>query len=163
MIVVTDTSVVLNLAWLGEARLLELVFQHVVAPDAVKREFERLAFADPRFHELQFPEFIEVAPAIQIPDELAENDDLDEGEIAALALAIERGIRNVLIDEKAGRIAARALGLKPSGLLGLLVEAKRRGLINAVLPLADALRDGARFRMTEDLRKEIAMLAGERE
>ena len=163
MIVVTDTSVVLNLVWLGEARLLEIVFQHVVAPDAVKREFERLALADARFHGLRFPEFIEVSPAVQIPDALAENDDLDEGEIAALALAVERGIRNVLIDEKAGRIAARSLGLKPSGLLGLLVESKRRGLISTVLPFADRLREGARFRMTEDLRNEIARLAGESE
>ncbi len=163
MIVVTDTSVVLNLVWLGEARLLEIVFQHVVAPDAVKREFDRLTVADARFQGLRFPEFIEVSPAVPIPDALAENDDLDEGEIAALAVAIVRRIRNVLIDEKAGRIAARALGLKPSGLLGLLVEAKRRGFINAVLPLADALRDRARFRMTEDLRNEIARLAGESE
>lgn len=163
MIVVTDTSVVLNLVWLGEARLLELIFQRVVAPDAVKREFDRLAVADARFRGLRFPEFIKVCPAAQIPAALTENDDLDEGEIAALALAVERRIQNVLVDEKAGRIAARALGLKPSGLLGILVEAKRRGLIGAVIPLADALRDRARFRMTEDLRNQIARLAGESE
>jgi hypothetical protein len=66
-----------------------------------------------------------------------------------------RGIRHVLIDEAAGRRAALALGLLPSGLLGLLVEAKKRALLPAVLPLLDRLRDDARFYLGEDLRHRI--------
>lgn len=161
MIVVTDTSVVLNLAWLGAADLLRELFGDALAPDAVKQEFERLARVELRFKGLSFPDFIAVAEPLKIPDLLTKNDALDAGEIAALALAVERQIRNILIDEKAGRVAARALGLIPSGLLGILVEGKRRGLIRQVLPLLDRLREGARFRMTEQLREEIAGLAGE--
>jgi predicted nucleic acid-binding protein len=126
VIVVTDTSVVLNLAWLREERLLPELFVSVLAPPAVRAEFERLVLADHRFRGLRFPDFVTVAAPARIPDSLAANDDLDPGEIAALALALERGIRNVLMDETAGRAAALALGLQPSGLLGLLVEAKRR-------------------------------------
>lgn len=161
MIVVTDTSVVLNLTWLREGRLLAALFGSVLAPPAVRAEFERLALADHRFRGLRFPDFIILESPTSLPDALTANEDLDAGEIAALALALERGIRYVLIDETAGRAAAIALGLQPSGLLGLLVEAKKRALISAVLPLLDQLRDSARFRVGDALRNRIAALAGE--
>jgi predicted nucleic acid-binding protein len=161
VIVVTDTSVVLNLAWLREERLLAELFEGVLAPPAVRAEFERLASSDRRFQGLHFPQFITVEAPYSLPDHLTSNDDLDAGEIAALALALERGIRQILIDELAGRKAAVALGLQPSGLLGLLVESKKRALIPAVLPLLDRLRDKARFHISSELRGRIATLAGE--
>jgi predicted nucleic acid-binding protein len=161
VIVVTDTSLVVNLAWLREERLLADLFGSVLAPPAVRIEFERLALADPRFHGLHFPACVTVEAPARIPEVLARNDNLDAGEIAALALALERGIRFVLIDEQAGRAAAVALGLQPSGLLGLLVEAKKRGLIPAVLPMLDRLWESARFRIGDDLRRRIATLARE--
>lgn len=61
VIVVTDTSVVLNLAWLREERLLEELFGSVLAPPAVRTEFERLSLADHRFRGLHFPDFVIVA------------------------------------------------------------------------------------------------------
>jgi predicted nucleic acid-binding protein len=161
VIVVTDTSVVLNLSWLGEERLLTDLFGQVLAPSAVRDEFERLAGADSRFRGLVFPSVICVEDPTEIPDALASNEDLDVGEIHALALALERGIRHVLIDELAGRTAAISLGLAPSGLLGLPVEAKKRSLIPEVLPFLDRLRDDARFRIADDLRQRIAVLANE--
>jgi predicted nucleic acid-binding protein len=127
----------------------------------VRFEFERLAIVDHRFRGLRFPDFIIAEEPTSLPHALTSNNDLDVGEIAALALALERGIQFVLIDEVAGRAAAVALGLQPSGLLGLLVEAKKRALISSVLPLLDQLRDKARFHVGNDLRNRIAALAGE--
>ena len=101
-----------------------------------------------------------VAAPLAIPAALASDDSLDPGEVAALALALERGIRDVLIDD-AARTAALNLGLQPAGLLGLLVQAKKRALIPHVLPLLDQLRDDARFRVDDDLRHRIAALSGE--
>jgi predicted nucleic acid-binding protein len=161
LIVAADTSVVLNLAWLRQDRLWPELFDRVLAPPAVQAEFQRLVLADHRFHGLRFPEFIFIEPSGALPHVLTANEDLDPGEVAVLALALDRGIRHVLIDEAAGRRAALALGLQPSGLLGLLVEAKKRALIPAVLPLLDHLRDRARFHVGDDLRQRIAGLAGE--
>jgi predicted nucleic acid-binding protein len=161
VIVVTDTSVVLNLAWLHHEHLLPSLFDTVLAPAAVVTEFDRLAKNEPRFQGLHFPAFIVIASPISIPPSLDSDENLDPGEIAALALALERGIRDVLIDEAAGRAAAVAHGLRPSGLLGLLVQAKKLALIPRVLPLLDRLRDGARFRVDDKLRSRIATLANE--
>jgi len=86
---------------------------------------------------------------------------LTPGEIGALALALERGIRDVLIDEKAARAVAIHLGLRPSGLLGVLLRAKKLSLLGAVLPLLDRLRNEADFRVDDELRARISGLAGE--
>ena len=161
MIVVTDTSVVLNLAWLREDRLLAALFGGVLAPPIVCEEFERLARVDSRFRGLTFPAFIEVIAPTGIPANVAAIKDLDPGEVGALALAVERRIRDVLIDEKAGRIAALHLGLRPSGLLGVLLRAKKQGFVAAVLPLLDRVRHEAEFRVDDELRARIAVLAGE--
>lgn len=55
------------------------------------------------------------------------------------------------MDEHLGRETARYLGLRYIGLIGALVEAKRRGLIRAVKPALDALRDIAGFRVDDAL------------
>ena len=66
-----------------------------------------------------------------------------------------------MIDEQAGRAAAVSLGLRVSGLLGVLIAAKRRGLLERVEPLLDRLISGARFWMDDALRMRVLKLAGE--
>jgi len=67
----------------------------------------------------------------------------------------------VLMDERAGRSVARTLGLRPLGVLGVLIKAKASGRLPFVLPLLDALEEGARFRVSESLRADVARLTGE--
>lgn len=122
MIVVIDTSVVLHLCFLHEEGLLTKFYEQIVAPSAVQREFERLATFDKRFKGLAFPAFIEIVDPTAIPDQLKSAITLDEGEIAALAVAVERKIRDVLIDERPARQMAKQLGLRVSGLLGIWKE-----------------------------------------
>ncbi len=161
MIVVTDTSVVLNLAFLRQEGLLPRLYAVILAPPTVREEFVRLAGSDQRFRGLRFPAFIGLAAARVVHPALREDRSLDPGEVAAMSLALERGIRDVLMDERAGRAAALALGLRPSGLLGVLVQAKQNGWIPRVSPLIDALENGARFRVSADLRERILRLADE--
>jgi predicted nucleic acid-binding protein len=161
VIVVTDTSVVLNLCWLHQESLLPAIYEDVLAPGQVRLEFERKATTDPRFAGLRFPPFITLAEPAAIPAILATNPDLDPGEIAALALALERGIADVLIDEKSGRAAAIALGLHVSGLLGVLIEGKQRRLVPALRPLIDTLVVDARFWIDPGLREHVLLLADE--
>ena len=161
MIVVTDTSVVLNslLAPPGVVALRHL--RGVLAPEQVRLEFGRKAATDPRFTGLIFPPFITVAQPVVIPSALASNTALDPGEIVALALALERGIADVLIDESPGRTAALALGLHVSGLIGVLIEGKHRNLVPALRPLPDRLVTGARFWLADRLRERVLRSVGE--
>jgi uncharacterized protein len=161
VIVVTDTSVVLNLCLLGEEAILPALYRSISAPEIVANEFNRLVLSDPRFRELVFPDCIELAsPSLILPD-LISTRRLDAGEIAAISLAVERRAEAILIDEKAGRAAASSLGLKPLGLLGVLLEAKRASLIADLSPLLDRLETEAKFRIGTDLRKRVLRAAGE--
>lgn len=161
MIVVTDTSVVLNLCFLNQEGLLSALFEKLLAPSAVRQEFERLAREDARFQGLLFPSFISVEDPAIVPDRLRQATGLNQGEIMALALAVERGIRDVLIDERAARRVAEELGLRVSGLLGVLLAAKRRRLIPALAPLIDQLQSRARFWIDPALRAQLLANAGE--
>lgn len=69
---------------------------------------------------------------------------LDGGELTAIALAGARGA-TVLLDERRGRAAAVALGLRVLGTLGLLVMARDAGLVARVRPLTTALMTGGYF------------------
>ena len=161
MIVVTDTSVVSNLCFLHQEELLSSLFDRVLAPSAVRHEFERLARTDSRFAGLCFPVFIDVEDPISIPDRLRNAENLDGGEIAALALALERNIRDVLIDETAARHLAQELGLRVSGLLAVIIRAKRRGIVKAVEPLLSRLENEANFWIGPELRERVLSAAGE--
>ena len=68
-------------------------------------------------------------------------------------LARECNADFLLIDERLGRSAAKNLGLKVVGLVGILIEARDRGLIPDAESLMNRLHDEAGFWISEDLRK----------
>ena len=85
---------------------------------------------------------------------------LDLGEAEAILLAEDVDCRFLLIDERKGRAIAKRRGVPLVGIAGVLLAAKKRGLIDAVLPsLKNLERVG--YRMSPGLSKEIARLAGD--
>lgn len=81
--------------------------------------------------------------------------DLDPGEAEAIALAIERKADLLLVDERRGRRTARASGVRVTGLLGVIAQAKRTGLIGEAKPVIDALRDVGRLALYQDVLAEL--------
>jgi uncharacterized protein len=87
--------------------------------------------------------------------------ELDPGEAEAIALAIELNSDVLLMDERAGRQKALEMGLKVTGVIGVLLTAKGLGLVTAVRPLLDELESNAGFWMSKDFRNYVLELAGE--
>jgi hypothetical protein len=84
---------------------------------------------------------------------------VDRGEAEAIALARQEEAL-LLIDERLGRAAAQADGVRIFGTGALLVKAKQAGLIKAVRPELEALsRCG--YRLSDTLQQELLRLAGE--
>lgn len=135
MIVVTDTSVVLNLCRVGLECLLHDLFGEVLSPPAVASEFQRLAAMDQRFIGLLWPPFIRLVAPSGTTLALRGNHKLHPGEIEALSLAAEQNVDLVLMDERAGRAAAARLGLDSVGILGILIQAKTNGLLQEIGPV----------------------------
>lgn len=161
MIVVADTSVILNLCFLRQESLLPALFGTVHAPPQVEAEFVRLASVDIRFMGLEFPSYIKRTAPRSKTHAWADSPVLHGGEIAALSLALQLRADLVLMDEAEGRAAATALQLTTMGLLGILLQARQLTLIPSVAPLLDRLQQEACFWMAPSLRASILRLAGE--
>ena len=79
------------------------------------------------------PEWLEVLALSTAPSTTLVKQ-LDRGEAAVITLAIEQSIALVVIDERRGRILARALGLRVTGSVGILLRAKQEKLLTSIKP-----------------------------
>jgi uncharacterized protein len=86
---------------------------------------------------------------------------LDQGEAEALALALDTTAEFVLLDDLRGRAAARSLGVRAIGTLGVLIEAKRRRLISSLRDELGQVRRLSQLQLTPDLERLALQLAGE--
>ena len=86
--------------------------------------------------------------------------DLGPGEAEVLLPALESRDAIVVLDDALARRAATMLGLRVTGTLGLLLDAKRAGLIPAVGPVLDQLQ-ALHFRVAPRTRAAVLTLARE--
>jgi len=86
--------------------------------------------------------------------------DLGAGETEVLALAVESSDAVAILDDALARQVAVTVGVRFTGTLGLLLDAKRAGLVTAVAPVLDELQ-ALRFRIASHTRAAILKLAGE--
>ncbi len=87
--------------------------------------------------------------------------ELDEGESEAIALALQLKADLLLLGEQQGRILGSRFGLKFVGLLGILIEARNKGLIPFVKAVLDHLIVKAGFWVSHKLCKSLPHAAGE--
>jgi hypothetical protein len=87
--------------------------------------------------------------------------DLDRGEAETIALALETDADLVLLDEQDGRHMAQRLDLHVIGVVGMLLEAKAKGLIDQIRPQLDALRWTANFYLSDAIYQAVLTMASE--
>jgi uncharacterized protein len=161
LIVVSDTSPVLNLARIGRLELLPLLFREVLIPDAVYRELMDSERDLPPAIDITSLPWLIVAAAKDQNRVLELRERLDPGEAEAIELAIERRADVLLVDERRGRRIATAEGLTVMGLLGLVARSKEAGLIDLAKPVLDELLHVARFWIGPNLYAEVLAALGE--
>jgi predicted nucleic acid-binding protein len=160
MIVISDSSTIINLAAIGQLELLRQFFGKVVLPEAVLSEVLAGGPLGPGFEDVSQSDWLEVR-AIKDRSALSGLAHLDLGEAEAIVLTQEMTAGLLLIDEIDGRTEALKRGLRIIGLLGILTRAKREGRIEAVGPLVLRLRNEMRFRVSERLFRQVLQDVGE--
>ena len=163
MIVVSDTSPLSGLAIVGQLPLLYGLYGQIVIPAAVAEELERGGQDDSRIAQVLTLSWLEVRQSqnLLLISELRKTYQLDRGESEAISLALELKADALLIDERLGRRQASRLGLSITGLLGVLLAAKKKRLVSAVRPVVEALVSEANFRISDQLYLEVLATAGE--
>jgi len=137
MIVVADASPLVTLAICDCLNVLETLFGEVRVSQTV---FDEVAFghkpgADKLAIYLQ-NKFI----SINLESYIIGAEMLDKGELTSIALYKHLQADYLLIDEKAGRKVAKINHIKIIGSLGVLIEAKRKGIIPLLKPYVELLR-----------------------
>jgi predicted nucleic acid-binding protein len=161
LIVVSDTSPVLNLARIGRLELLPLLYKQVLIPSAVFEELRASKRDLPPAIDLGSEPWLIVASANNQQRVQELRGDLDPGEAEAIVPAIERRADLLLVDERRARRTATAAGLTVTGLLGVVTGAKQAGLIDLAKPVLDELIQIARFWIGPDLYAEVLAELGE--
>jgi hypothetical protein len=153
MIVVSDTCAITSLLQINRAGLLHEIHKAVLIPRAVERELARS-------HQT-IPSFIESCEVVnrQMVEQLEK--ELDLGEAEAIVLAKEKHADLLLIDEKLGRRIALREGVRVSGLMALLVEAKQRKLISSMRETVGELETKAGFRVSDAVKQQAFAAANE--
>lgn len=163
MLVASNTSPISNLAIIGRLDLLRIQFHEVLVPGAVRSEILRLP------HPAALKGIQQAIREGWIKEQTLRDERvalllataLDPGEAEAIALALELSADLVLLDERDGRSAAERVGLRVTGVLGILLRAKNTGQIQAIKPEVEALRIRARFFLSKGLQDRVLEIAGE--
>jgi len=160
VIVVSDASPLVTLARIGRLEILATLYGQVIVPDAVWQEITGVSPEKSGVVDLRNAGWLEHRTVKDIAAVQILRAQLDLGESEAVVLSLELGADLLLIDERAGRVVAQGKGLRVVGLLGLLSEAKQRGIIERLAPVVEEIRQ-ADFRISTELVERVLRQAGE--
>jgi len=158
--VVCNATPLINFAAINRLDILQTTFRQIVIPQAVYYETTIVSFPGSEFIlqaiAAKWLQVISVSTiTLNIPPEL------DNGEREAIALALETGERQILLDEREARQVAQNLGLQTIGTLGILLLAKNRKIITQVQPLLDAMINTAQYWVSRSLYEQVLRQTGE--
>lgn len=142
MKLLSNTGPIIGLAKIDKLSLLKELAEEVLIPPLVYRELLGKCGWESSRIDLAINSFIKVTELSEISNEIKQViSTLDGGEKQVISLgSVTSGQLILLLDDKAGRNAAKKLGLATTGLVGVLIFAKEKGLINEVSSLLEELR-----------------------
>lgn len=152
MLIVSDTSPITNLIQVNQLELLNKMFGEIVIPNKV---FEELSVYEGHKEEIGNQDWILIKSVKNKELVKALEKQLDSGEAEAIILAKELEADLLIIDERKGRKAAEEYGLKIIGLLGVLIQGKKKGHIDKLKPILDELIEEVGFRVGKKLHERI--------
>ena len=155
VLVVADSSSLIALLNIGQFCLLKKLFTHIIVPPRVAEEVERGENNESPWFVLLQSGFVQVRTLRADPRLAVLLLQIDPGESEAILLADQLKLP-LLIDDRAGRRMALDMGLKITGLVGVLEAIKRKGDISAhKMPEIVAALESVDFRLSADLKKRL--------
>ena len=138
-IVIAYTSSLILLYKINELEILKQLFEEVYVTEDIAREFGK-----------ELPEWIMVKPVIDQNYKKILQIEVDEGESSAMALHVNLPGSILILDDLKARKIADKLGLKYTGTFGVLLRARKIGLINELKPIIEKIK-ATNFRFSSEL------------
>jgi predicted nucleic acid-binding protein len=148
-VIITDTSCFSLLFKLNALDLLNQLFAEVITTPEVVAEFRH-----------QLPNWVLIKQVVNKSLQKEFLDHVDPGEASAIALASEMPCDFIILDDAAARKFAEELGLTVKGTIGLLLIAKKSGLIPLLKPYFDSIQQ-TNFRIAQNILDRVLKDAGE--
>lgn len=157
MILIADASALIALSACDSLWLLDAIFGTVLVPEAVFREVA--AVSKPHSEPLQSYLHGKVRQ-VDMRHFVFLDAYADAGETAAMLLYKALDADYLLIDDKRGRKVAAINQIKTIGSMGVLLQAKRAGLVASIAPLIASI-DASPVFISRSLLETVLELAGE--
>lgn len=163
MKIISNTGPIIGLAKIDQLFLLKKIASEVLIPPMVYRELlgkvgiesERIDHALNEF--LRVTDLNPLEPSIEMTI-----SGLGDGERQAIGLASTvKGDVLLLLDDRAGREVAKQLNIPTTGLVGLLLLAKKKGILENIGSLIDDLRIQG-YWLSDEVVEVIKRLGGEK-
>jgi len=153
MIVIADNSPLSALAEIGQLEILKRLYGRIIVPESVAREaIHPNAPEALRDWIASEPIWLDLVPDPAVI--LLETSSLGAGEAAAITLAWNhRASALLLLDDRAARRLADAMGLRITGVGGILVAAARLGMLDFETSLT--LLQQTSFRLGDAIVKDL--------
>ena len=134
--VIINASPLIFLSRSHHLDLLQAFAGEVWVPEPVAKEILHRGQQDITARAVEQTEWLIIQPVASIPTIITEWR-LGAGESSVLALANEQSDTEAIIDDLAGRKCAASLNIPVRGTLGIVLVAKKRGLITKARPILE--------------------------
>jgi len=138
-IAISDTSCLILLSKIDELNLLNRLFDEIFITSEIQKEFGKklsnwIKIMNPR--DIHYQELLEM--------------EVDKGEASAIALSFDIDESILILDDYKARQVADKLNIKYTGTFGIILRAKKIGLIDSVKPILKKIK-ATNFRFSEEL------------
>lgn len=157
--VIVNSTPLIVLCGIGRLDILKAMYQEIYIPSAVFREVT--AKDDSACVQIRSAgDWVHVELINDHSEKKMYKAKLHDGEVEVMILAQEQEADLVVLDDNAAKKTAKYLGLRVTGTLGILVKAKRQGIIEEVRPLLSEMRKNG-FYVSSNVERMVLEQAGE--
>lgn len=157
--VIMNASPIICMMKAGITGILPLLFKDIVVPEEVKREILVKGGTTLKSEVSASYQWLRPVNDIVIAPQVA-SWDLGQGESAVISFALENPDFWAVIDDREARRCATALHCRHTGTLGIIVLAKRRGIIPSIRAYIERLKEAGLW-LSDELIDQVCRMSGE--
>ncbi|MGA1869032.1 MAG: DUF3368 domain-containing protein [bacterium] len=147
--IISNTSCLITLERIERIYILKELYNKIIIPKKVEEEFGG-----------KLENWISICETSDVKTLKVLKTIVDEGEAEVLTLGTEIKDSLLILDDLKARAVAKGLEINITGTLGVILKAKRRGIIKSIKEVLNDLKK-VEFRMSEKLKEKMIILSEE--